>query len=70
MTKKSLRLLYKHISGILNMGAYHAKKSCRQLCRQALSFGHEKRSQLTLTPFFLLVKGDDNMTKYDFLSLL
>lgn len=52
------------------MGAYHAKKSCRQLCRQALSFGHEKRSQLTLTPFFLLVKGDDNMTKYDFLSLL
>lgn len=26
MTKKSLRLLYKQISGILNMGAYHAKK--------------------------------------------
>ena len=55
MTKKSLRLLYKQISGILNMGAYHAKKSCRQLCRQALSFGQwKKRSQLTLTPFFLL----------------
>ena len=28
--------------------------------------GMKKRSQLTLTPFFLLVKGDDNMTKLRF----
>ncbi len=52
MTKKSLRLLYKQISGILNMGAYHAKKSCRQLCRQALSFGHEKKEPVDADSLF------------------
>ena len=70
MTKNSLRLLYKQISGILNMGAYHAKNPADSCVDRPCLLGMKKWSQLTLTPFFLLVKGDDNMTKYDFLSLL